>query len=261
MYQVVAYHVASTINIKTCRQELQHELQLLFHDSDELFYKTSEDKFVYIFHYGIVSFFNLQTDEIDNVLEKIKPFCKNYDSKVLSEDMKVEIQPNALSAEFEKAVLPRLDKEMIRLVMLNTSQSVALDKFSEITEGLLVETNSHTLFLEQKGKLDISGTKLKRFIAKVLNIKNKISEHLYIFDSPDSTWGNEELDTLNTQLKKSFDLHDRYQLIHDRIEIIKENLDLFKDIMYHSESSKLEWIIIILILVEVLDLFIAKIFL
>ncbi|MBN2868909.1 MAG: RMD1 family protein, partial [Flavobacteriaceae bacterium] len=62
----------------------------------------------------------------------------------------------------------------------------------------------------------------------------------------------------NTDLKQSFDLHARYRLIHDRIEIIKENLELFKDIMDHRESSTLEWIIIILIVIEVFDLFVAK---
>ncbi|EMQ95223.1 hypothetical protein D778_02745 [Xanthomarina gelatinilytica] len=154
--------------------------------------------------------------------------------------------------------MPELNQEMIRLVMLNTSQSVALNGYSEITEELLMETNKHTKYLENKGKLDISGNKLKRFIGKVLNIKNRILENLYIFDSPVITWENEQLNKLNTDLKQTFDLKDRYRLIHDRIEIIKENLELFKDIMDHKESSRLEWVIIILIVIEVVDMFIAK---
>jgi uncharacterized Rmd1/YagE family protein len=142
--------------------------------------------------------------------------------------------------------------------MLNASQSVALNRYSEITEALLLETNEHTKYLESKGKLDISGNKLKRFIGKVLNIKNKISENLYIFDSPEITWEDEQLNKLNLELKQTFDLKDRYRLIHDRIEIIKENLELFKNIMDHKESSYLEWVIILLILVEVIDMFILK---
>ena len=150
---------------------------------------------------------------------------------------------------------------MIRLVMLNTSQSVALNRYAVITEDILIETNKHTSYLENKGKLDISGYKLKRFIGKVLNIKNKISENLYIFDSPEITWENEQLNKLNLELKQTFELTDRYRLIHDRIEIIKENLDLFKDIMDHKESNRLELIIIILIVIEVVDLIITKLFL
>ncbi|PNQ75175.1 hypothetical protein C1T31_03295 [Hanstruepera neustonica] len=258
MYHVVAYQVADTINIKQCKEQLPW--QLLFQDSDELYFKKSDDQFLYIFHYGMVSFFNMSSQEIDLVLQDIKPFFRNAISEKHAEDIQVEIVPNTLKVTFEKVILPTLSSEMVRLVMLNASQSVALNNYSEITENLLIETNEHTLFLEKKGKLDISGNKLKRFIGKILNIKNKISENLYIFDSPDITWEDEQLNKLNLDLKQTFDLKDRYHLIHDRIDIIKENLELFKDIMDHKESSKLEWIIIILILVEVVDLFIAKLF-
>jgi uncharacterized Rmd1/YagE family protein len=256
MYITVAYQVASTINVKSSKQQLQW--QLLFQDSDELFYSSSKDKYIYIFHYGMVSFFNMSIDEINEALEQIKPLSYNYFSERISEEVSILIQPNTLQVNFENIVLPELNAEMIRLVMLNASQSVALNSYSEITEELLIATNEHTKYLENKGKLDITGNKLKRFIGKVLNIKNKISENLYIFDSPEITWENEQLNKLNQDLKQSFDLKDRYRLIHDRIEIIKENLELFKDIMDHKESSRLEWIIIILIVIEVIDMFILK---
>ena len=68
MYTVVAYQVASTINIKVSKQQLPW--QLLFQDSDELYYSSSKNKFIYIFHYGMVSFFNMTTSEIDVVLKQ-----------------------------------------------------------------------------------------------------------------------------------------------------------------------------------------------
>tara|TARA_R110002049_G_scaffold279949_2_gene459118 strand:- start:15420 stop:16199 length:780 start_codon:yes stop_codon:yes gene_type:complete len=256
MYTVVAYQVANTVNIKSCKQELPW--QLLFQDSDELYFKVSETSFVYLFQYGVVSFFNFDKETITDVLQKVNLFSTNYLSEKLFDSIVVNVKPNNLKVEFDNIVLPDLDEEMIRLVMLNLSQSVALDRYSEITEELLFETNKHTSYLEEKGQLDISGNKLKRFIGRVLNIKNKISENLYIFDSPEITWENEQLNKLNQDLKRTFDLQDRYRLIHDRIDIIKENLELFRDIMDHKESSKLEWIIIILIVIEVIDLFITK---
>ncbi len=258
MLPVVAYQVANTISIKSSKPQLPW--QLLFQDSDELFYLHSKDKYIYLFQYGMVSFFNLSKAEINEALQAIKPFCDTYFADKISEEVNVEIQANTLQVNFESIVLPDFNSEMIRLVMLNASQSVALNRFSEITEALLIETNEHTKYLEAKGKLDISGNKLKRFIGKILNIKNKISENLYIFDSPEITWEDEQLNKLNSDLKQTFDLKDRYHVIHDRIEIIKENLELFKDIMDHRESSRLEWIIIILILVEVIDMFILKLF-
>lgn len=76
---------------------------------------------------------------------------------------------------------------MLRIIMLNVAQSVALDYYSQQTAALLEETNHHTQVLERKGRLDLSGSKMIRYIGRTLNLKNWISENLYIFDSPDIT--------------------------------------------------------------------------
>jgi len=256
MFEVVAVHIASSINIRQCKTLLP--LEILFSDSDELYLKNGEKKFVYIFQYGLVSFFNHSEKEKDNILDALSKITRENNAPQLTETIQVEIIEGHQQVAFDKVILPSFDSEFIRLVMLNTSQSVALDRYSEITQQLLEETNGHTQYLERKGKLNISGIRLKRFIGKVMNIKNQISENLYIFDEPDSTWENEQLNKLNLELKRTFDLKIRYRNIFERIEIIKENLGLFKDIWDHRESSKLEWVIIILILVEVLDLFVFR---
>ena len=45
------------------------------------------------------------------------------------------------------------------------------------------------------------------------------------------------------------------------LSIIKDNLELFRTLMQHRYSSLLEWIVIILILFEVLNVVIEKLFL
>ena len=81
MYKVVAYQVASSINIKSCKQQLSY--QLLFQDSDELFYKYQDNAFVYMFQYGMVSFFNMSSQNIEDLLKQIKPNTSNYFSEKL----------------------------------------------------------------------------------------------------------------------------------------------------------------------------------
>jgi uncharacterized Rmd1/YagE family protein len=44
------------------------------------------------------------------------------------------------------------------------------------------------------------------------------------------------------------------------LEIVRENLELFKDLLQNRNSTFLEWIIIILVALEVLNLLIDKIF-
>ncbi len=61
-------------------------------------------------------------------------------------------------------------------------------------------------------------------------------------------------------LKRTFDLQERTRNISEGLGIVKENLDLFKDLLQYRHSSFLEWIVIALIFVEVVNLFIEKFF-
>jgi uncharacterized Rmd1/YagE family protein len=257
MFVVQSYQIAQSVSIRAVRTNLDEKL--LFGDSDELFFRLDEKKYLYVFQFGIVSFFNVGASEIDTMIAKITPFGKGAVSDLLNENIKVLVSENTLKVNFDSVTIPSFDEEMIRLIMLHTSQSVALDRYTEITTGLLEEASVHTKSLEDKGRLYISKKKLKKLIGRIMNIKNGIYENLYIFDSPEVTWQDEKLEKLDNDLKITFDLKNRYRNIQDSIAITKENLELFKDIWDHKESSTLEWIIIILILVEIIDLFVTKI--
>ena len=254
----IAYQVADSIDLRLFKPAFPFDIY--YEDSDEVFYEMPEGKFIYIFKYGIVSFLNYDEIKIAEFLLFITSFCKNRFSETLTEELIIETGTRENKFGFNKVEIQHAKPDALRLVMLHVSQSVALDYYSEQTNKLLEETHAHTLILEQKGKLDISGRNLKRFIGKTLNLKNRIAENLYILDSPDLTWEDEYLTKLDTGLKNTFDLQVRFRNVEEGLIIVKENLELFRDIMQHRKSTALEWVIIALILVEVINLAVEKIF-
>src|SRR5690606_16490301 len=150
------------------------------------------------------------------------------------------------------------DPQALRMIMLTLAQSVALDFYSRQAFALLEDTNGYTQLLERKGRLSISRLALKKYIGKTLLLKNRVSQHLYIFDSPPETWENERLDRLHMELKRNFDLTERFRGVADSLEIVKENLELFRDLLQHRTGVFLEWIIILLIAVEVVHFLFDK---
>ena len=289
MLHVLSYQIADSIDIKAYRTAFKEGLY--HYDADELFYRggageiggsggadeiggtgvavetggTGEiggtgETFVYVFKYGVVCFLNYTDSGVKGFLDKIVPYSKNLFELKLSEEFEVETNARENKFGYNKIEIVKPDIEVLRLIMLNVSQSVALDYYSEQTNLLLEETNYHTLSLERKGRLDISGNNLKKYIGKTLNLKNRIAENLYIFDSPPETWEDEDLNRIDLGLKRTFDLQERFRDIREGLEIIKENLELFKDLLQYRNSTFLEWIIIILVALEVLNLLIDKIF-
>jgi len=254
----LSYQIADSIDVRSFRSVALGDL--LYNDADELFYRVDKDAFAYVFKYGVVCLLNCEDGQISKFLDRLSPYCKNLFQRKLSEEFQIETNASENKFGYNKIEIVNADVETLRLIMLNVSQSVALDYYSEQTNKLLEETNNHTLELEKKGKLNISGKSLKRFIGKTLNLKNRISENLYIFDSPEETWEDENLNRIDIGLKRTFDLQERFRNIQEGLGIVKENLELFKDLLQNRNSTLLEWIIIILVFVEVLNLVVDKIF-
>jgi required for meiotic nuclear division protein 1 len=117
----------------------------------------------------------------------------------------------------------------------------------------LQSSRKFTTELELKGKLSVSKKELLRFIGKTLNIKNSIVDNLYILDDPNMVWDDEDLNYLNRNLKTNFDTFARFKDLDYRLQIVENNLRLFTDVLNHREGTFLEWIVIILISVEIVN--------
>ena len=258
MFRVVSYQVAESIDLRGLKAELNEVL--FFNDADELFYRVNDTKYFSVFRYGVVSFMNYEQTEIDNFIRQIERHCRNRFAEPLADEFFVETNVGEKKISHNKIAIVDAEPTVLRMIMSTLGQSVALDYYSQQAIMLLEDTNLHTQVLEKKGKLSISGTSLKKYIGKTLLLKNRISQHLYIFDSPPETWEDERLDKLHTELKRNFDLTDRFRGVTDSLEIVRDNLELFRDLLQYRTGVVLEWIIIALIAIEVIHFLYDKIF-
>lgn len=254
--KVTSFQIADSIDIK----QFKASFYAISHyaDTDELFYCIESNKFLSVFKYGIVSFLGYSETESTSFFQIITPYCKNLFDQRLSDEFDIETGAPAVNYGYNKIEIPSPETDVLRLIMLNVSQSVALDYYNQQTNVLLEETNSHTQLLERRGRINMGGIKLKKYIGRTLNLKNRISANLYIFDSPEETWENENLNKLDIGLKKTFDLQARFRTIQEGLGIVKENMELFKDLLQNRNSLTLEWVVIILILVEVINIFVRN---
>lgn len=258
MRKIIAHQIAESIDIKNFRSKYAGTEH--YFTSSEVFYKGENERYLYILSYGVVVFSGYDEIKQSEFFDYIKPFCKNLLIERLSEEFVINEGANSDRFEYNEIFLSRFDPIVLRIIMLNVSQSVALDYFSQLTSQLLEETKQYTQKLERIGKLDITNKSLLKFIGRALNVKNRVIESLYIIDTPEETWDDEYLHKIDSGLRNIFDLKIRFKDLDYSLQIVKDNLDLFRDLMQHRKSNLLEIIIIILILVEVINLFFEKLF-
>ena len=253
-----AFLVANQLDIKGIKAFL--DIKPLADSSSELFYNFSSSKFQYFFNFGVIVFAGYTEEEMKWSIKAIQAYQKNPVTNWLRDDHEISVQTGSeVAFEFDEVVVARLDDKVIRITMFNLAQSVALDHYHGVTEILLTEVKGFANQLESTGKLKISRNNMMRFLGRALNTQNDIAENIYIFDSPELVWDDEYLDKLHKGLIKHFDLRVRFNEVEYTLRIIEDNLTVFREIIHQRESNLLEWIIIILILVEVVDLFLTKV--
>lgn len=254
-----AFLVANQLDIKGVKAFL--DIKTLADSSSELFYSFGNGKYQYYFNFGVVVFAGYNEDEMKYAVKTIFSYLKNPLATWLRDDHDVKVEEGSeIIFRFDELIVSKIDSRIIRITMFNLAQSVALDYYHNVTENLLEEVKGFAKELERSGNLKISRKNMMRFIGRALNTQNDIAENIYIFDAPDLVWDDEFLDKLHQGLIKHFDLRVRFSEIEYTLRIIEDNLSVFREIIHQRESNLLEYIIIILIMVEVFDIFITKIF-
>lgn len=248
--QVEAFQVSELINLKKFRSEYTNSP--LVSNNSELFYRRDENKFFYLFNYGVVVFAGFNDLEKSELLKFVRQYTELEVKREYREDFTVNIKEDTpIVFSYNDITLPAFTEDELRIIMLNIAQSVALDYYEDLSFDILSNTQKLTTELERTGSFSSPKRDLLKFVGRTLNIKNSIIDNLYIFDAPDIVWENETLSRIDEGLKRTFDLRMRYRDVDYKLKIVQENLTLFTDLLQNRESTRLEWVIIVLILIEV----------
>lgn len=252
-----AYLIADKIDLASYRKE--YPSKLISGTSSELYYQLAEDQFLYILNYGVVVFSNMKQGDMQWEINRIVSYGSHPKVNPVEDDLKVEYSnEKQIQVGFNDIKIGKFDHSVNKMVMMNLAQTVAIDHYSILGEQILSSINHHTDLMRKKGRILLSKRKALQFIGTTLSTKNTIAQHLYILDSPDVAWEDEFLDQLHKQLVKHFELASRYKALETTMQIVGDNLDVYLSYNNHRESSRLEWIIIILIVIEVVDTLLAK---
>jgi len=223
-----------------------------------LYHREKDGAYIYILNYGVVVFCNADHAIIEKCINRWQEFIIDPCSRLEDELLVRKADGNQIEVMFDRLQLGRFDDAVNKMIMLHLAQSVVLDHFFYSSQGLLTEIKEHTQYMQEKGKIRLGQKDTLRFIGKTLSAKNHIAENLYILDSPEQTWNDEYLEALHAKLKNYLDQAQRYRVIENTLRIAEENLSIYASYNDHRESSRLEWIIIILIVIEVIDTFASK---
>jgi len=209
---------------------------------------------VYLYYFGGVVFLNCTGDIIARFLDGLPTYVDNLKGQPQlphRDEYRLEIDPGrepAITNDF--AVMPYFDLEFMDIICFVIAKSVALERIEERIDLVFDEVESLIANLG-KGRLELPDRDMARLASSILSFKFTSIAHIMVLDKPDSTWDNPEADRLYRTMARLFELSQRYQEIKHKSETLLDMTDVFTSLSHARRSARLEWIIIVLIAIEI----------
>ena len=209
---------------------------------------------VYLYYFGGLVFFNCSGDIIARFMDSIPQYAdhlKVQPQLPFQEEYRLEIDPEGKPAiANDCTVMPLYNLAFLDIICFVIAKSVALERIEERVDVVFDEVEGLISNLG-KGRLELPDRDMARLASSILSFKFTSIAHIMVLDKPDITWNNPEADHLYLTMAKLFELNERYQEIKHKSETLLDMTDVFTGLSHARRSARLEWIIIILIGIEI----------
>jgi len=136
-------------------------------------------------------------------------------------------------------------------VSLVVAQSAAMEYYERIVEKMFTSTESLVDRLERRGTVPLRTRPLHRFIGTAIGTRSEVLAVLHLLDKPDATWDDPAMDQIFGELRREFDLADRFTALELKLRSVQEALELVLDVARDRRLVLLETAIVLLIALEI----------
>lgn len=156
---------------------------------------------------------------------------------------------------FSEVWLQELSLDHLKLISLALAQSVALDHFETAVREALARFQPVVRTLREEGRLRLSPREALKLVGFSFEVRAAVLDNLTLFDDPPETWEDESLARLDSALFAQFDLEERIAAINQKLAYLGDASARVVEILNSRKNHHLEWIVIILIAVEIVLFF------
>lgn len=211
-------------------------------------------RYMVVFKFGSVVFYNVGAKEREECLELTKNFVETPLSYPMTEDYMVKVSPRLdewAKLESDHIVLKRLDVNNISVISAVLAQTVALEHYEQKVDAMLEIFSKLNKSTELTGDLNISKKRLFSLVAENNNTLTELITKLGLLGRSDTAWQFAQYNIVWEGLRQDFELEDRFQDLDYKLNLIQTQVKFYLEILQNRKSDFLEWTIIVLIALEI----------
>jgi uncharacterized Rmd1/YagE family protein len=219
-----------------------------------LAFRLGDDGFVAVFRYGVVVLAGLDPIREDEALRGLQGRVQGPISP--REEETARIQP---AAGPEDRIDPdgvvrvaQLTPERLLVIADALAKSVGLAHAERQVDDVFDAIEPLARQLAAEGRVAAGRRAMLRMIGSALQVQHRVSRRVAAGERLDILWDRPDLDRLYSRLEDEYELVERREALDRKLALIGETAARFTDLIDTERSLRLELMVAILIVVEIL---------
>lgn len=206
---------------------------------------------IFFFAYGVIVLWGFTQEEELAFLETLKEFEREPHQKPEIDEF-TYVYGDGVKIEEDEIILQNKSPLTKLAISYGIAQSVKLTIFEEMIQKTIDHTKSLPTSLAKRGKIALSRKEISQKMGEIFIERNFVNLHSEILDTPEFFWNHPELEPFYRRTSHYLDITKRVEALNKRLTVVHELFEILASEINHQHSSRLEWTIIGLIVIEVL---------
>ncbi|KAK8953838.1 hypothetical protein KSP39_PZI002380 [Platanthera zijinensis] len=210
-------------------------------------------RYIVVFQYGSIVLFNIADHEAAQYLDIVRRHAHGLLYEMRKDDYAVVEKPRLttwMHGGADHIALKSLDMDGIRIICNVLGQSIALDHYIGQVDDMVKEFTDINRHMEKSGTFTMERKKLFQLMGKANSNLADVILKLGLFDRSEIAWKNSNYAQVLEYLREEYELAQRFGSLNFKLKFVEHNIHFLQEALQTKKSSLMEWVIIILLLIE-----------
>jgi len=212
---------------------------------------------LFFFTQGCFVSWGLKKRNEQNLIRDLKPFCIGSLEQFETDHFVYRYGQETKLTSHEKLNMDiiTLDSDNIRLklaISYGLAQSIKLEYYEALIQRTIQNNGHIPLQLAKHGKIKMSRAAISKRMGEIFMQRSHVNLNSEFLDVPEYFWRYPSMETYYVMVSNFLEIPHRVEALNKKLDTLYEIFGVLTNQLQHKHSSLLEWIIILLIFLEII---------
>lgn len=207
---------------------------------------------VVLFRYGVAVSYGLSALEENRLREELEPYIRDPLQEIEDESLDIRIQEGNEGIVEENLHVNEITISRLQMIAGILAKSVVLAYYETTVASTFDHVEPLAEQLKHKGRGGANNKLLLQRIGEIMSIQSKMVGRVEVSDKPELLWENPDLERLFQRMEDEYEIKERHIALERKLQLITRTTETILDLLQNNRSLRVEWYIVILIVIEIL---------